>query len=309
MPRPFSIAPDDLQVCRQTLARGSKSFAAASRLLPGRIRAPVAAMYAFCRVADDAVDQGDDLNAAVAGLHVRLDAIYAHDPADDPIDRAFAAVVHHFSIPEALPRALIEGFAWDAEGRSYTSLEDLEGYCARVASTVGVMMTLLMGPRAPHVLARACDLGLAMQLTNICRDVGEDARAGRIYLPMDWLDQHGLDPAGLLAEPRFSWSLGQVVHRLLVEAEKYYQRADWGITLLPRDSRLAIRSARLIYAAIGAVIRKNGYDSVSRRAWTSKARKLALIARAADSLLWTERVHPAPARPAVRFLIEAVEPG
>jgi phytoene synthase len=301
------IAEADLAVCRRTLAQGSKSFAAASRLLPGRIRDAVCAMYAFCRVADDEVDQGGDLDAAVAGLYARLEAITAGRPANDPIDRAFAAVVAYHRLPAALPRALIEGFAWDAAGRRYRTLQELEAYCARVASTVGLMMTLLMGPRRPAVLARAGDLGLAMQLTNICRDVGQDARAGRIYLPLDWLQRAGCDPEQLLAAPRHSPALGGVVRRLLAEADRYYQRADRGISLLPRDCRLAIRSARLIYAAIGRRIRRNGCNAVDQRAFTSPAEKLWLIARAGDALLWPPRPHPAPARPAVQALIDAIE--
>ena len=99
-------------------------------------------------------------------------------------------------IPRALPEALLEGFAWDAAGRRYETLDEVEHYAARVAGCVGAMMTLVMGRRDPAILARACDLGVAMQLTNICRDVGEDARAGRLYLPLAWLRDNGIDPDG-----------------------------------------------------------------------------------------------------------------
>ena len=118
-------------------------------------------------------------------------------------DRALASVIARYAIPRAVPQALLEGFAWDREGRRYETLADLTAYAARVAGTVGAMMALLMDERRPEVLARACDLGVAMQFSNIARDVGEDARAGRLYLPQEWLREAGLDPEAWLAAPVF----------------------------------------------------------------------------------------------------------
>ncbi len=207
---------DDLVRCREILREGSKSFHAASLLLPARVRAPASAVYAFCRVADDAVDAVSprEAPASLERLRGRLDRAYAGAPNDHPVDRAFADVVRRYDIPRAVPDALLEGFAWDVEGRRYETLSDVLAYSARVASAVGVMMTLLMGPRARGVHARACDLGAAMQLTNICRDVGEDARNGRVYLPTDWLVEEGIDPDAFVRDPRFTPALGRVVRRL-----------------------------------------------------------------------------------------------
>jgi phytoene synthase len=145
-----------------------------------------------------------------------------------------------------------------------------------------------------------------MQLTNICRDVGEDARAGRIYLPLAWLAEAGVDKDELIARPTHSPALAGVVKRVLDRAEACYRRADLGMTLYPYDCRLGVRAARLIYAEIGRVIAQNGYDSVSTRAYTSKARKLFLLARALPVLLKRRRSCDEPADPAVRFLVEAV---
>ena len=177
---------------------------------------------------------------------------------------------------------------------------------SRVAATVGVMMTLLFGERTPVLLARACDLGLAMQLTNICRDVGEDARAGRVYLPLAWLREAGLDADALIAHPEPSPALGKVVARTLALADTYYRRADGGMALYPRDCRLAVKSARLIYSAIGRVIKRHRYDSVSTRAYTSKARKLWLLASALPVLLHPGRVNREPPAAAAQFLVDAV---
>jgi phytoene synthase len=111
-------------------------------------------------------------------------------------------LIETYHMPRALPEALLEGLAWDGMERRYASLSDLRAYSARVASAVGAMMCVLMEVRDPHALARACDLGVAMQLTNIARDVGEDARAGRLYLPTDWLEEEGIDIDAFLADPR-----------------------------------------------------------------------------------------------------------
>ncbi len=187
----------DMEVCRAMIRTGSLSFHAASRLLPAQVRDPALVLYAFCRVADDEVDEvaTPDKAGAVLRLRDRLDLIYAGRPRNAPCDRAFAAVVEGFEMPRTLPDALLEGLAWDACGRRYDTLSGVLDYSARVAAAVGAMMCVLMRVREADVLARACDLGLAMQLTNIARDVGEDARAGRLFLPLDWLDEEGVDPA------------------------------------------------------------------------------------------------------------------
>jgi len=299
-------SPADHAVCRALLRDGSRSFFAASLFLPQRARDAATSLYGFCRLADDAVDLGDDSVAALADLRVRLDRIYAGDPAPISADRAFADVVGLFGIPRALPEALLEGLAWDAEGRRYATLGELEDYAARVAGTVGVMMALLMGVRSPHALARACDLGIAMQLTNIARDVGEDARNGRLYLPLSWLAERGVDADALIARPEQSAELGAVVERLLEEAELLYGRAEAGIAVLPARCRPGIRAARWLYAEIGREVAHRSFNAIDSRAVVSSRRKLALLPR----VLWRGAAEPAlleePPLEAVRFLIEAV---
>jgi 15-cis-phytoene synthase len=297
----------DRDACRRLMRGGSKSFFAASLLLPARVRAPATALYAFCRRADDEIDLGTDPLQAMAWLRQRLDAIYAGQPQDIDCDRALAAIVHPFGIPRALLDALLEGFLWDAQGRRYETLDEVQDYGARVAGTVGAMMSLVMGTASPQALARACELGVAMQLTNIARDVGEDARNGRLYLPRTWMREAGLDPDAWLAAPVFDARLAGVVERLLAEADRLYARAEHGIAALPRDCRPAIRAARLVYAEIGQQLRREGLDSIHHRTVVSGRRKLALMARA-SAAAW-QAAGPQPGAltplPAIHFLVQA----
>jgi phytoene synthase len=300
----------DLRACRTLMRGGSKSFYLSSMALPARVRAPASALYAFCRVADDAIDTGADSAVALADLHARLDAVYAGAPRGDIADQALAAVVRDAGLPRVLLDALLEGFAWDAQARQYETIAALHDYAARVAGTVGAMMALVMETRDALCLARACELGVAMQLTNIARDVGEDARNGRLYLPLAWMREAGIDPQAWLADPRFDARLASVVARLLAEAERLYVRAECGVIGLPRNCRPAIHAARLVYAEIGHALEAAGLDSVQRRTVVPTWRKLALLARAVGA--WIKAPgHPIAAGagsaplPAVRFLVEA----
>lgn len=295
----------DLAACRQLLSNGSKSFFAASFFLPKMIRDPAAALYAFCRVADDAIDEQRDQQAALAELRERLDRVYQGRPLPFAPDRAFAATVERFEVPRALPEALLEGFEWDADGRSYETIEGVLDYSARVAAAVGAMMTVIMGVRAPNVLARACDLGTAMQLTNICRDVGEDARNGRVYLPKAWLREEGLDVEAWLANPSYNEAVGAVTRRVLEMAEVIYQRAEAGIAKLPVPCRPGIYAARLLYAEIGHEVARNGYDSVTTRAIVPPGRKVTLLSRAVAATPFPGRRCADPAIPENQFLVDA----
>lgn len=299
-------ADADLTACRRALRGGSHTFYAASLILPESVRGPASALYAFCRSADDAIDTAADPQAALAGLRLRLARAYSGEPVDDPADRAFAATVSRFLIPREIPEALLEGFAWDSDGRRYADIDALCGYGARVAGTVGVMMALVMGVRAPEALARACELGIAMQLTNIARDVGEDARLGRIYLPLDWLREAGIDPDAWLAAPFHDERLSTVVRRLLAESDRLYLRGVAGISRLPAGCRPAIRAAARLYAEIGHEVARRGHDSVSGRAVVPTSRKLAVLGRAIVSGGGHPHSLSLPPVPAARFLVDAV---
>lgn len=304
------IAPSDLEACRAAIRTGSLSFHAASRLLPAPVRDPALALYAFCRLADDAVDEGDDKTGAVLRLRDRLDRVYAGRPVNASADRAFAAVVEGFEMPRGLPDALLEGMAWDAVGRRYHDLSGVLSYSARVAAAVGAMMCVLMRVRDADALARACDLGLAMQLTNIARDVGEDARAGRVYLPLGWLEDEGVALEPWLEAPEAAPGVRRAVQKLLAEAARLYARSEAGVAALPLGCRPGIFAARLIYDGIGGAVARQGWDSVGARARTTKAQKIGwlglAVARAGlVSVMPRRATLHAPVVPEVAFLVQA----
>lgn len=287
----------DFNSCAALIRGGSKSFFLASLLLPREARRCALALYAFCRLADDSIDEGQG-GDRLADLRARLDAIYRGEPGDIAADRAFARTVLRHSIPRDFPEALLEGFEWDVQSRRYADLDELVPYGVRVAGSVGVMMACIMGAHSAEAAARACDLGVAMQLTNIARDVGEDARAGRLYLPVKWLEEAGLNPDEWLADPVFCPALKSVILRLLEEADRLYERAGAGIALLPRRCRWGVRAASLIYREIGHQLRETGGDCVSRRTVVSPGRKAALLFTACVQEL---------SGPAIRWLDRRIE--
>lgn len=300
----------DMAHCEEAIRHGSLSFHAASRLLPSRVREPSLALYAFCRLADDEVDLSTRKQAAVDDLKERLELVYAGRPRNAAPDRAFTSVIEQFDMPRALPDALLEGLAWDAEMRRYATLSALTDYSARVASAVGVMMCVLMNVRDRHALARAADLGVAMQLTNIARDVGEDALEQRLYLPLEWLEHAGIDPDAFLRDPQGTKAVRTMVKRLLIEAERLYVRSEAGIGALPLSVRPGIFAARFIYAAIGTRVRALGHNSIATRAYTTRSQKVGLLGwalvRTGSTMVMprSPMIHAKPL-PETDFLIQA----
>jgi phytoene synthase len=286
---------------------GSRTFYLSSLLLPESVREAAYALYGFCRLSDDAVDVEGGDRGAVERLRARLDGVYAGTPSPLPVDRALTDAVARFGIPRVAMDALLEGLEWDVDGREYETLSDVHAYAARVAGSVGAMMAALMEARTPDLVARACDLGVAMQLTNIARDVGEDARAGRLYLPRAWLREAGVDADAWLADPVFSPKIAGVVARLLREADALYARADLGIANLDVSFRPAIFAARSLYAEIGKRLERKGLDSVSSRTSVPAADKAALVIGAVRRSFQGAVMSPAgPPLAETRFLVEAV---
>ena len=300
----------DLKECYDIIEKGSHSFYAASKVLPKKIRDSAIVLYSFCRIVDDSIDETTSKDKALKELFKRLDAVYEERPEDNPSDRCFSILVKFYEMPKQLPLALLEGMDWDTREKEYKTLSELRAYCARVASTVGVMMCVLMRVRDKDILARACDLGVAMQLTNIVRDIGEDARNGRLYIPLDWMAKYGLDRRQFLKNPATSKELGQIAKKLLEEARRLYKRSESGLFGLPTSCQPGIYAARYIYEGIGKHIEAVQYDSINRRAKTSRGEKITLLAFSFLKTL-TSKISPvsavvhAPALREVKFLIKS----
>lgn len=282
----------------QAIAKGSQSFAAAARLLPRAVRDDTVMLYAWCRHADDVVDgqalgstpaAGHDAAAAVARLRAETLAALRGNGAVSPPFAALRTVAQRHDFPDAWPLALIDGFAMDAEGRRYRTIGDTLDYAYHVAGVVGVMMARVMGVRDEAVLDRACDLGLAFQLTNIARDVQDDAAIGRVYLPQDWLDK-----AGARVDAPGSAPLNGVIARLLREAEPYYASARGGLAGLPIQAAWSIAAALRIYRGIGHKILRAGPGWDGRRVSTSGAEKVAMAAAAGGDAVRSRFARAAP---------------
>lgn len=279
----------------QTIEVGSKSFAAAARLFDPATRRGVLMLYAWCRHCDDVVDgqelgfnaapsEQPDAAAKLEGLREQTRRAYAGETMRDPAFAAFQEVALGRHIPQRFAFDHLAGFAMDVEGARYESIDDTLRYCYHVAGVVGLMMASIMGVDDARVLDRACDLGLAFQLTNIARDIVEDAQIGRCYLPAQWLREAGIPRDGL-ALPQYRPALAKVAARLVDHAEPYYASALGGIAALPLRSAWAIATARKVYRQIGIVVKRRGAHAWIDRAGTSKATKLRLLAEGGGQAL------------------------
>jgi phytoene synthase len=274
---------------KASIDRGSQSFAAASRLFDPATRERAWLLYAWCRACDDLADGQDhghalravdDPQARLATIRTLTARALAGETTGVAAFDALGLVAAECAIPAALPQDLIEGFALDAAGWRPRTEADLYGYCYHVAGAVGVMMALVMGvaPDDAAVLDRACDLGLAFQLGNIARDVGEDAAGGRCYLPQDWLDEEGI-AADRLMDDRAA--LARLARRLATRAAAFEASARIGAKVLPFRSAWAVLAAAGIYGGIARRVAALGADAWDRRVRTSKVAKLGWVARAA----------------------------
>ena len=291
----------------QVLRAGSRSFGAASRLFSPDVRRSVLMLYAWCRHCDDVVD-GQTLGFGMAPpspqeAQAKLDALreetlraYGDRPMEEPAFAAFQYVAHRHGIPRAYALEHLNGYAMDVLGHRYQSLDDTLLYCYRVAGVVGLMMASVMGIKAGPALDRACDLGIAFQLTNIARDVVEDAQGGRCYLPVSWLEAAGI-PAQEVAAAEHRAALARVVARLLAEAECYYRSAHAGLAALPWRSAWAIATAHGVYREIGVKVARSGATAWDRRISTTRWEKSRLAVWGACQVLRSRwrRHEPRPA--------------
>ena len=279
--------PEDARsVCLAALARGSKSFDLAGKLLPRSSRVNAAVLYTYCRRADDAIDATPraDQERALAELEQRLSSIYRGEAQPDVANQAFAELVREVRLPRAYPEELLAGFAMDVRRQHYENLDDLLLYCHRVAGVVGLMMCHVMGVEHDGAQVHAAHLGIALQLTNICRDVVEDWELGRLYLPASELRRAGAaelhTALGGPLPANAREPLSRCVQSLLTLADRFYRSGDRGLMALPYRSALAVRTARLVYSDIGGQLRRRGCDPLLGRAVVPTSRKLGLAALA-----------------------------
>lgn len=239
------MSPD--QYCQQRTAKSGSSFSYSFRFLEPERRQAITALYAYCREVDDAVDECSDPGVAAMKLawwRSEVDALYADRPTH-PVTRALAAALPRFNLPQEQLLEIIDGMEMDLTRHRYADFKTLHLYCYRVASVVGLLAAEIFGYRDRRTLKYAHDLGIAFQLTNIIRDVGEDARRGRIYLPQDELARFGVAEADIL-QSRSTEAFQRLMTFQVDRAVGYYDKA---LTELPKTDRKAQR-AGLIMAAI-----------------------------------------------------------
>lgn len=296
-----------VEAARVSIARGSKSFAAASTLFAPVVRERAWLLYAWCRACDDLVDGQDhghdrtivsDARARVARVRALSEAALAGCDTGEPAFDALGVVARETGLPPRFVHDVIDGFQLDAEDWRPRSEDDLYRYCYHVAGAVGCLMAVVMGvpPDDEATLDRACDLGLAFQLANIARDIAEDAGVGRCYLPGEWLAGQGIAADALMA-PAHRDALVVLARRLADRAQRHEDSARIGTKALSFRSAWAVLAAAGIYGDIARVVAARGAAAWDGRVTTSKAAKLGWIARAAAQAARRQALPDAPRDP------------
>lgn len=278
-----------LDECRWMIQKGSKSFSLAARLFDPATRDAAFFLYGWCRYCDDQIDQAnglsrDQMRARLEAVKAKTVAAFSEAPQKEPVFTALQYIARRYAIPSHYALELIEGMAMDVGAVRYPTLKELLVYCYRVAGTVGLMMAHVMGLRDEAALRHAADLGIAMQLTNIARDIVEDASMGRIYLPLDWLAEAAID-GERIAAPENRDRLATLARRLLDEAERYYRSGEDGLWYLSFRSACAVAAARSVYREIGTLLRRKGARAWDERTYVTGTRKIRVVLRGVAALV------------------------
>lgn len=282
--------------CREITREHAKSFYFSARFLKPEKRLPIYALYALCRLVDDEVDAAEvsseqEAIAAVENWKQILNQIYSSaadnqtnkaqstkDKAQTEILTAWRDLLRRYRIKQELPLELMRGVLMDTHIKRYQTWDELYVYCYRVASVVGLMSSEIFGYSAPETLEYAEALGIAMQLTNILRDVREDAAMNRIYLPQEDLQKFNVSEEQIFAG-EFNRNFARLIQFEIERARHYYALAEKGIPLLERDARFTVLLAARIYGRILNQIEKQNYDVFRARAHTTKRQKITSIPR------------------------------
>ncbi|PIU00739.1 MAG: phytoene synthase [Bdellovibrionales bacterium CG10_big_fil_rev_8_21_14_0_10_45_34] len=259
---------------KSTIRNGSKSFFLASLFFSNEIRLACWKLYQWCRHCDDKIDKGGTLEDITTLREQTKRGILASE--DDEVFRHLGSLVREYKIPEKYPFELLEGLQKDASGERYHTISELEVYSYHVAGVVGLMMSYIMGVKSREASDQAVSMGNAMQLTNIARDVREDYLLGRIYLPLNWLKENGVDTESMLEKKNLP-ALFEVVERLLAHADGLYQKGYAGLKYLPLRAAFAVSIAGSIYSAIGKKVLRLGPKALEGRVSVGLPEKILWI--------------------------------
>jgi phytoene synthase len=275
--------------CREMITVGSKSFSLAARLFGANSRAAAFFLYGWCRYCDDQIDDAKTHREAVSQLQelkFQTQSCFDGDKQEHPVFIAFQHVTKKYGIPQHYPLELLEGMAMDVDGFKYETLQELKLYCYRVAGTVGLMMVHIMGISDEKALKNAADLGSAMQMTNIARDILTDFGMGRVYLPREWLQEIGLSE-GDVGKPENRQKVALLVHRLLMEARTYYLSGKEGLSYLPLRAAFAVSAACSVYSQIGEAVLARGPKAWDSRTIVPQWKKMLALAQGVFLVLLT----------------------
>ncbi len=276
--------------CRAITRHHAKTFYMATRFLPNHKQRGIFAIYSLCRYIDDLVDEAedllekreltkDDIRLKLESWKKKLRDTYDGKDHDNDILIAFSDVLRRYHIPIEMPFELMEGVCMDLFKNRFETFEELYDYSFKVASIVGLMTSQVFGYQSKEALGYAVDLGIAMQLTNILRDVGEDLQRNRIYLPQEDLARFNVSEEELFNYQRTE-NVMDLLDFQIQRTRRYYRRSDEGIGLLSSDSRLPVYLARQNYGRILNKIEKNNYDVFNKRAYLNATEKLSILPKA-----------------------------
>ena len=273
--------------CRNISRHHAKTFYLASLFLPKKQQNPIFAIYALLRTVDDVVDMAEDklkdglitsdeISMMLESWKSRLKACYAGNVDNDPIMMAWQDTLKSYAIPIDLPLDLMDGVAMDIEFKPFETFEELYVYCYKVAAVVGLMTSEIFGYSDKQALEHAIELGIAMQLTNILRDIGEDVDRGRIYLPLEDLRRFNYSQEEFM-QKRINNNFINLMKFQIERARSYYRSSEKGIPMLERQSRFGVCISSINYGNILSAIEKNNYDVFSKRAYRSFYQKISTI--------------------------------
>ncbi len=268
---------------RELTAHYSKSFYISAKMLPRERRWATFALYGFCRYADNLID--NPRHRSMAELIQEADFLseeiriaYRTGESEHPVLKPFITVAKHYGIPLEYPLDLLEGVKMDIQNSRYLTFDDLYVFAYRVAGVVGLMMTYVLGYKTPKAFHYAEELGIAMQLTNILRDVKEDKDMGRIYLPQDELKMFGVTETNIMNE-EMTPGFRELMRYQVKRADSYYHDSNKGIKMLNPESRFAIYSASRIYHGILHKIEARQYNPFLGRVFVPQTKKIGILAR------------------------------